>query len=213
MKESNVYRTNVYRGAGIGMLDLVDRLTGSLLTYKSLVDYTSPLISKNTSNSFFYISGDELKDNVKRHHLMNPIMFTKMISSTVKHFKNTKYRVKLAEPHPLTHRSFQIASDLFTLDKIDTNEYLDGVGSRKRNYTVKSVHRVTSSLVDDFYIENLRDGSYSHLILRPKFGHGSAKLTEWEVVIHKTVQDSYLITHIDTDLEIKDLKHFATRGI
>lgn len=213
MKESNVYRTNVYREAGVGTTDLIDRLTGCLMTYKSLVDYTSPLISKNANNSFFHITDDELKQHVKKHPYMDPLMFSKMLTSTVKHFKNTKYRVKLADPHPLTHRSFQIASDLFTIEKIDTDEYLNGVGQRNRNYTVKNAHKVSSTLISDFYIENLRDAQYAHLILRPKFGHGSAKLTEWEVVIHKQISDSYLITHIDTDLEIKDLKHFATRGI
>jgi hypothetical protein len=192
------YRTDVMRN-NTNYDDLSKLVVIAFRTYSAIEGKIGPLSARNTGNDLFILTQDWLTEMIKNSYGMNCKTFEAMIESVERFYGVYRNAKRLPTPHIITHRGIQFSQEQFTITQVDVKEYLASSKNKDRTFNITSVHRVNVEGADPFFIENMKYGSYKHLIVRPKLGNaGTPTIDKWEVLLFER-DVGYLIDHVDSN--------------
>lgn len=192
------YRTDILRTTD-SYDDLGKQLVITHKTYAEIENHVAPFVSRNAGNGMFVLTKEWINAKVKNAYGMNVFMYNRMLDAVEKFFIEFKNSRRLPSPHIISHRSIHFSEGLFEITQVDTQDYLNQTIRKDRRFKVNTVHKIEVAGLKPFYIENMRNGNYKYLVLRPKLGKsGGFSIDRWEILLYH-VNFGYNVTHIDTD--------------
>jgi len=175
--------------------------------YSRASTFIGPWIAKQFGNAMFFAPSKEQLDSALGTQ-RSAISFrarSAFIDSLIGYLSKNKGKKTLITPSPSSHHSAQFPSGTFSISEVvDKRPQLrDDRALRKES---KVLHRIEfANATSPVFVENLMipPDQINFVIVRPKLGKlGTASTTRWEVLLYKR-HHSYIIEHVDSQLNPK----------